>query len=586
MKDHDPTGFAPPPLPLAASGSGALPPGMTVDVARALFELSPFSTVLYDTAGRIQGVNSAFERLFGLTRATIPPDYCVLEDPQLGSAGYLPAVRRAFQGETVVLPLVHYDAARLDGSGRASWTQGHFIPMRDQSGALTGVVLVHVDLTERVEAEEARRIGEERLRVALEAGRMGAWEWELATGRVHWSDTLQRIHGLEPGTFGGTFEEYQADMHPDDRERVLRTIEQSLHGGAHHLEYRIVLPNGDVRWLEARGELFRDADGRPLRMLGVCMDVTERRVAAAAADVARVRLEQQAAEMEVQTEQLRAQASAMEEQQIELEQQTDELMSTNAELQQANDALAAAREAAERAEAYVRGILGSIGDPFVVQDHEWRFRYVNAAAAAAFARSRDGSTEELLGRVVWDAFPEIGGTPFEREMRRARDTASPVTFTEFYAQSGRWSEMRCYPMPGGGVATLWRDVTDSMQAEESRHYLARSSEILAASLDRDETARQLAQLLVPRLADWCSVQLLDDAGVLRQTAVAHVDPAKAAWARELSERFPADPDAKSGAHEVVRTGEPVLLREIPDELLVAASRDAEHLRLLREIGFA
>jgi PAS domain-containing protein len=82
---------------------------------------------------------------------------------------------------------------------------------------------------------------------------MGAWEWDVAGGRVHWSDTLQRIHGLVPGTFGGTFDESQADIHPDDRDRVLAQTAHSLEGGAHQLEYRIVPPGGEVRWLERAG---------------------------------------------------------------------------------------------------------------------------------------------------------------------------------------------------------------------------------------------------------------------------------------------------------------------------------------------
>jgi PAS domain S-box-containing protein len=95
--------------------------------------------------------------------------------------------------------------------------------------------------------------------------------------RVHWSEELQRIHGLVPGTFGGTFEEYQADIHPDDRERVLGQIPKTFAGAEHHLKYRIIRPSdGAVRWLEARGELFRDAEGNPLRLLGICTDVTER----------------------------------------------------------------------------------------------------------------------------------------------------------------------------------------------------------------------------------------------------------------------------------------------------------------------
>jgi PAS domain S-box-containing protein len=520
---------------------GALPPGAGGDLARALFDQSPFSTVLYDMAGRLVATNASFQRLFGLTMDVIPAEYSLLTDPQLERAGHLPAVRRAFAGDVVTLPPVFYDATALDGGGRRSWTQGHFFPMRDAAGAVTGVVLVHVDITERVDADEARRESEERLRVALAAGRMGAWEWDIAAGRVHWSDTLQRIHGLVPGTFRGTFEEYQADIHPEDRERVLEQIARSLEGGAHQLEYRIVPPDGEVRWLEARGELFRDADGRPARMLGVCMDVTERMLAEAERDAARERLEEQAAELELQTEQLQTQAAEMEAQQTELAQQAEELHVTNEELHQTNEALAAAREVAEAAEAYTRGILGSIGDPFVVQDEEWRFRYVNPAAAAIFARSGVAGADApdaMLGRVVWEAYPELVGTTYEREMRRARDEGVAVTFAEFHAQSGTWSEMH-------------------------------------------EQPRELA-----RLADWCSIQLLDEAGALRQLAVAHADPAKVAWADALNARYPADPESRTGAHEVVRTGQPLLFPEIPDALLVAAAKDEEHLRILRAIGFA
>jgi PAS domain S-box-containing protein len=91
---------------------------------------------------------------------------------------------------------------------------------------------------------------------------------------------LERIHGLEPGTFGGTFQDYQRDIHPDDLEYVLRTIGESAQGNSpHHLQYRIIWPNGEVRWLEASGQLFSDETGTPVRMLGVCTDITERKQA-------------------------------------------------------------------------------------------------------------------------------------------------------------------------------------------------------------------------------------------------------------------------------------------------------------------
>jgi PAS domain S-box-containing protein len=134
-------------------------------------------------------------------------------------------------------------------------------------------------LFEEASAElEKRRQSEARLQVAVDAGRMGTWEWRIGEGRVIWSETLERIHGLEPGTFGGDFAAYQRDIHPEDRERVLGTIGGSSRGDhEHHLEYRIVRPDGEVRWLEARGRLLRNARGEPERMLGVCMDVTEKK---------------------------------------------------------------------------------------------------------------------------------------------------------------------------------------------------------------------------------------------------------------------------------------------------------------------
>jgi len=121
------------------------------------------------------------------------------------------------------------------------------------------------------------RATEERLQLALDAGRMGAWEFNVGTGKVSWSATLEQIHGIPVGSFGGTFADYQSDIHPEDKPRVLATIAQTSKGkGEHHLVYRIVRPDGAVRWLDATGQLFCDAFGNPLRMLGVCSDVTER----------------------------------------------------------------------------------------------------------------------------------------------------------------------------------------------------------------------------------------------------------------------------------------------------------------------
>ena len=119
---------------------------------------------------------------------------------------------------------------------------------------------------------------------------------------------------------------------------------------------------------------------------------------------------------------------------------------------------------------------------------------------------------------------------------------------------------------------------------ERLSYLAEASELLAALLDPDASLRQLADLAVRRVADWCGIELVDEDGDLRNVAVAHTDPSRLRLAEELRARYPVDPDAEIGAPQVIRTGESELHSEISDEMLVEAARDEEHLRLMRELG--
>ena len=130
-----------------------------------------------------------------------------------------------------------------------------------------------------------------------------------------------------------------------------------------------------------------------------------------------------------------------------------------------------------------------------------------------------------------------------------------------------------------------RSREEAEAASRRSAFLAEATGVLASSLDYEQTLSSLALLAVPHVADWCAVDVLDADGVLRRLAVAHVDPEKIVWARELERRYPTDPESPRGVPNVVRTGRSELYPEISDEMLVAGARDAEHLRILREIGF-
>jgi PAS domain S-box-containing protein len=126
---------------------------------------------------------------------------------------------------------------------------------------------------------------------------------------------------------------------------------------------------------------------------------------------------------------------------------------------------------------------------------------------------------------------------------------------------------------------------EAQAAERRATFLAEATTLLSSSLDYEKTLEAVAHAAVPWVADWCGVDILGEDGALRRLAVAHVDPAKVEWARELSERYPYDPDAPRGVAGVLRAGRAELYAEVPDELLVASAKDEEHLRIMREIGF-
>ena len=136
------------------------------------------------------------------------------------------------------------------------------------------------------------------------------------------------------------------------------------------------------------------------------------------------------------------------------------------------------------------------------------------------------------------------------------------------------------------VVEVNRDATGRKRAEERLRFLAEAGTVLAASLDPETTLTGVARLVVPRLADWCAVHLVGEDGRVLQLGVAHADPEKLAWARALQERFPYDPDAAHGVAAVLRSGTPQLYPEIPDALLEAGARNAEHLAILRAVGMS
>ncbi len=234
---------------------------------------------------------------------------------------------------------------------------------------------------------------------------------------------------------------------------------------------------------------------------------------------------------------------------------------------------------AQEAQHQVTHMVEQITDAFIALDQDWRFTYLNARAEHLLKHSRD----ELRGRNIWQAFPEAVGTTFYHRYQEAVATEEPIAFEEYFAPLTAWFAVKAYPSPDG-LSILFTDISQRKRVEEAQHFLSEVTSVLASSLDYATTLRSVAQLAVPHLADWCTVHIVDEAGADHRVATAHRDPAKVALAREMWERYPWRPEAVHGIPQVLRSGQPELVPEIPDDLLAAVALDAEHLRILRTLG--
>jgi PAS domain S-box-containing protein len=145
------------------------------------------------------------------------------------------------------------------------------------SNAVTFLFLAAV-VAERRSSALALWQSEQQLNVALQAANMGAWNYDVRTGVVEWSRNLELLHGIPPGSFGGTFAHFLEDVHSDDRNYVIDSLTRNIERGAQHeIEYRIVRPGGSIRWVEGKGTSLLDNAGKTVGMSGVCMDVTDRK---------------------------------------------------------------------------------------------------------------------------------------------------------------------------------------------------------------------------------------------------------------------------------------------------------------------
>jgi PAS domain S-box-containing protein len=177
------------------------------------------------------------------------------------------------------VPYFNYETVHLRKDGSEAYLSFNAIVLRDEQGNVIGSTGTASDVTKRKKAEMALRDSEERLQLALESAKLGVWNWDMVSGKITWGGTHEELIGLPPGVFDGSYESFSRCVHPDDRQALEDAIAGAKVSRSYYEhEFRVVWPDGSIHWIAGRGRIyFKDERGRPLRMVGVIMDVTPRK---------------------------------------------------------------------------------------------------------------------------------------------------------------------------------------------------------------------------------------------------------------------------------------------------------------------
>ncbi len=368
----------------------------------------------------------------------------------------------------------------------------------------------------------------ERLAFAQEVGKIGTFEWDIVHNHISWTPELEALYGLPPGGFEGSYEHWAQRVHTDDRQQAEDNLAQAIQGGPdYNVEFRVVWPDQRVRWLLGKGRVQFDDAGKAQRVIGVNIDITERK----------------------QAELHNAQQAAL--------------------LQAAYD-------------AFIVHNLGHIvswnqgaATLYGWSEQEVKGQFIHTLLNTHFPLPLDDIYQILHEKGTW-----------EGELEQTKRDGTPVVV------ASRWVLLK--PITGlltssastPNVLEVNRDITELKRSLQRLRFLTEASKKLVSSLNDREVLVQIAQLAVPLVADWSRIDLLKDDRSVETLVITHVDPEKVAWAHELNQRTPYDPDASTGVPAVLRTKQAEFYPYIPDEMLVAAAKDEEELALSRAIGLS
>ena len=271
----EPTPRSPQPWSEPASGRESARPADHRDTLRATIELAPIGFAHFDAGGRFLFANDRLCELLGYSRdELLARTFLDVSHPD-DLPECLGLMRKLAAG---TIPHFNYQKRFIRRDGGTPWMRVTVWAVRAAAGELDFFIGTAEDITEQIAGEAVHRATEERLRAALQASGTGTYRWEIQTNLVGFDENLDRLFGLPPGETVRSLNDFLMRVHPDDRARVIEGCLLSAEEGVDFAEeFRVVWPDGTVRWLADKGRTIAADDGTPLFMTGACTDVTRRR---------------------------------------------------------------------------------------------------------------------------------------------------------------------------------------------------------------------------------------------------------------------------------------------------------------------
>lgn len=532
---------------------------------------------------------------------------------------------------------------------------------------------------------------------ALDLAGVGAWEWNIRTGAVRWSETVERLLGFPRGGLGGSFDLYQTYIHEKDRSRVLDATEAALRDGTgYSLEYRMFRPDRSMHWISTYGKVLPGADGAAEIVMGICTDINEQkqreRELLLQQRVVQI-ISRQADLPEISSALLQALCESLgwdlgelwlaEVGETELTladswwlddavgrefvEATHEIsftrghgipgtvwetgglmwvkdLATNESFPRAQiagrlglhsavafpimfstDALGVlvfyaqhveehdenlarlltfigaqlgqyidrrrALEVLEASEARYRGLAETATDAILTVDQRGTIIFANHAAERIFGYPID----EILGNSLVGLMParyreghSHGFSAFIRSGERripwtgvelpglrkdGTEVALEIAFSEFMLRGERY------------VTGVARDIAARKRESDALQLLSEASKVFGDALDHDRIVQALCGLTVPRIADWCFVDILAEDGTFRRVASANVDPEKLLREEDLQRLYPTSVDSQAGPATVLRTGISQRAR-VDREFLSGIALSEDHRSRLEALGLS